>query len=234
MSYHDTFKRISETNLWVSSFVIQACYSNTCPIWIGTDANVESILESEDTTPEYVNMKNDEHYTGISLFPGDFNKYMSSDQKEVFNLRNFYIQGYEDHAKANIIYWIWDGKIYPALQRSDATPYDQVSNTWTVTNGIPQAYSIVTQPTLTIDLMPPPSENGSMQCIYTDIGSELSNTGLSPVLPDDLHLYLKWGTMARMLNADGPAKDLERAEYCKARFEEGIEIARMMTGDFYV
>lgn len=233
MSYHDTYKRISENDLWVSAFVIQAYSSNTCPIWIATDANFESMVESEDIPPTSMNMKNDEHYTGISLFPGDINKYMSSDQKQVFNLKNFYIQGYEDHAKANIIYWIWDGKIYPALQRSDATPYDQVSNTWTVTNGIPQAYSIVTQPTLTIDLMPPPSVNGSMQCIYTDIGESLSNAGLSPVLPADLHLYLKWGTMARMLNADGPAKDLERAEYCKARFEEGIEIARMMTGDFY-
>jgi hypothetical protein len=192
------------------------------PIWIGPDQNLDITLM---TSPIF---------TGIMIAPGDIFQFVSSNQDEIFNLKDFYIQYYEDEAKANILYWIWDGKIYPALQRSDAFVYDQTTNSWTVTNGVPSGYSLITQPTLAIDIMPPPSENGCLECIYTQIGSDLSNTGVElDCVPEDFGVYVKWGTIARMLSEDGPARDMQRSEYCKMRFDEGVEIARLLSGDLY-
>jgi len=221
MSYHDTIQRVSTTDLYACALVIQAHPDNTSPIWVGSDQNMDA------TTPT------DPTFTGISLSKGDMFKLISADQSRLFNLKYFYIQ-YSVAAKVNILYWSWDGQTYPALQRSDAFAYDQAVNNWVTTNGIPTGYSMITQPTLAIDIMPPPSDTGALQCIYTQIGSDLSNTGVElSSIPEDFCLYVKWGTLYRMLSEDGPARDLQRAAYCKQRFDEGVELARLLSGDYY-
>jgi hypothetical protein len=40
---------------------------------------------------------------------------------------------------------------------------------------------------------------------------------------------VKWGAMADLLQKDGPAQDLARAEYCEKRYQHGVQLARATT-----
>jgi hypothetical protein len=56
-------------------------------------------------------------------------------------------------------------------------------------------------------------------------GGIISPPAASPLLiPDDWSWVLKFGMMADLLRAEGEAQDLQRAEYCEKRFEEGLKL----------
>ena len=50
-----------------------------------------------------------------------------------------------------------------------------------------------------------------------------------PVLPVSFKGYLKWGVLKRIFAADGETKDVLRARYCDARYQEGIQLARVVS-----
>lgn len=51
-----------------------------------------------------------------------------------------------------------------------------------------------------------------------------------PILsvPDDWSPYILWGTLAELLSSDGPSFDPVRAQYCKQRYNEGVELANLV------
>jgi len=51
-----------------------------------------------------------------------------------------------------------------------------------------------------------------------------------PVIPDSFCVYLAYGILAKIFSMDGEAKDSQRANYCLARFNEGINIAAAVAG----
>jgi hypothetical protein len=48
-------------------------------------------------------------------------------------------------------------------------------------------------------------------------------------IPDDFTPYIVWGVLGEMFSKEGEASDPERAQYCRERYEEGVELARFMT-----
>src|SRR6266850_1029962 len=56
---------------------------------------------------------------------------------------------------------------------------------------------------------------------------ELDN-GQSDWPSDDSTPYVLWGALADLLNHDGPAYDPVRGNYCEQRYQEGIELARLV------
>ena len=42
--------------------------------------------------------------------------------------------------------------------------------------------------------------------------------------------YIKYGVMADMLSKEGEAQDVNRAKYCQGRYEEGVELAKILLG----
>lgn len=49
-------------------------------------------------------------------------------------------------------------------------------------------------------------------------------------IPNIFYPYVKYGVMADMLSKEGEGQDMVRAKYCEDRFQEGIELAKMMLG----
>lgn len=95
----------------------------------------------------------------------------------------------------------------------------------------PQVFSLAVTPALTLQLAPPPTDPGFLDLIVVQSGTALNPvdpiTGVLMGIPDDFTWVVKFGALAELLNADGPAKDPRRAAYCQARWQEGIAMARV-------
>lgn len=101
-----------------------------------------------------------------------------------------------------------------------------VSNSSIPLNG-PGMYSVSTTPPLTIQLAPPPQDDGQLQMWSVNSGTpvDLNNSLLG--IPDDFAWVITLGAMADVLSADGQGRDDVRVKYCDQRWKEGIELARM-------
>ncbi len=102
--------------------------------------------------------------------------------------------------------------------------------TWPQNPGDPQAYSIAAPPPLTLQLQPPPSISGTLDLVTVDSGADLNPAiGVLLGIPDDFAWVVKFGVLADLLGADGLARDEDRSKYCIARWQEGIQLARIYT-----
>lgn len=50
-------------------------------------------------------------------------------------------------------------------------------------------------------------------------------------VPDSFRQYLKYGILQRIFDQDGETRDVLRARYCGARFEEGINLAKVIADE---
>jgi hypothetical protein len=108
-----------------------------------------------------------------------------------------------------------DGNITQLLRQDDFASF-AFSPSWPQSTGTPQSYSIYPDPLLTLQLVPPPVDNGTLTLQTISSGS----------LPDDFMPYILWGILADMLGSPGPLQDSFRAEYCESRFKEGIIVGK--------
>jgi len=97
---------------------------------------------------------------------------------------------------------------------------------------IGKGYSIVTEPQMTIQIVPAAADAGTLDFLYTAVTTLASNTGVTIPLPADFCPYIKWGVLADMLKKDGPAHDMPRSAYCEMRFGEGVELAKILLRGF--
>lgn len=95
----------------------------------------------------------------------------------------------------------------------------------------PRAYSVFNSPPIGMQLAPPPLNSGSLDLLTINSGVTVALNPQNPVIlqvPDDLCWAIKWGAMADLLNSDGPCRDYERAKYCEQRYQEGVQVARLL------
>lgn len=111
---------------------------------------------------------------------------------------------------------------------------------WQVFTGTPTGYLVNPLNQLTIQLDPIPSANGTINYHYIRSTPFEEPDGYNegdPIydlvlrLPTNFAWAIKYGVMADMLNKEGEANDPQRAEYCEQRFQEGIELARLLIGE---
>ena len=124
--------------------------------------------------------------------------------------------------------------IYTHLWRDDefaANAYDQP---WMNTASLPSpiAWSAaVTQP-YTIQLLPPPGDQGELDLLVIAQGPPLNPLALpngTPLgIPDNYFWAIKYGALADLLSQEGPGKDLQRAAYCEKRYQEAVQLCRAM------
>jgi hypothetical protein len=92
----------------------------------------------------------------------------------------------------------------------------------------PQSYSVFGVGPLQLRLVPPPLNNGQIDCLLVMSGPTVNLNPLAPVvlqIPDDLSPALKWGVLADLLGSDGPSRDYARAQYCEQRYNEFVQLA---------
>lgn len=89
--------------------------------------------------------------------------------------------------------------------------------------------------TLTAELFPVPTENGTLRLLYASVLEVLNFAPATPDLfdiPDDFVPYVTYGVLADLLGKEGRGRDLARAGYCQMRYEEGVALAAVLLGGF--
>lgn len=120
--------------------------------------------------------------------------------------------------------WTTPEGVTTNLWRTSEYVADSQFNDWNVTPGTPEAYSVAVRPIRTLQLIPPPIDNGTLDILTVDTSIVTS----VPIF-NDFGWVIKWGAMADLLGQEGEANDPERSKYCEQRWGEGIQLAKIMS-----
>lgn len=115
-------------------------------------------------------------------------------------------------------HWISQTGVVRTLFREDGHSAQSFSPTWPQSPGTPRRFSILPEPLLTLQLLPPPVDNGTL------VLQTISSNGVL----DDFTPFILWGVLSDLLSNTGPQNDPNRAAYCLQRYNEGVIIARMV------
>ncbi len=116
------------------------------------------------------------------------------------------------------------------LTQSDTWELDTGAGTWPSDRDIPIAWWETTLPQQVVGLARTPTNAGTIGLLYVALATTLTGAGVALTVPDDFTPYILWGTLGELLSSDGPSFDPVRAQYCSQRFQEGIELARLILG----
>jgi len=109
------------------------------------------------------------------------------------------------------------------LLRTDEWAANNFRPAWVSQTTPPRWFSVSVTPPLFLQLMPPPATNGSLSTVTINAGAALDPAVSSLIrIPDDWAWVIKWGALADLLHSDGLALDAARAQYCEARWRQGI------------
>jgi hypothetical protein len=122
------------------------------------------------------------------------------------------------------------GTGYVELYATDTFEEDQSDETWSAdSQQVPTAYLLNLLASLTVRVTPIPNDIGEAEITTTPLGATADGSGVALSIPDDFTPYIVWGVLGEMFSKEGEASDPERAQYCRERYEEGVELARFMT-----
>lgn len=118
-----------------------------------------------------------------------------------------------------------DGVTHSPLTRIDKGELEGTVD-WETSTGTPYAY--IGEP-FTITLYPIPNAAGTLEIVIVAAPAALS--GCDPIpLPACFVPFVKWGAIADLLRKEGEGNDPERAKYAEGRFQEGVELGRLLLG----
>lgn len=104
-----------------------------------------------------------------------------------------------------------------------------------VTEGTPEVYFDNDQPLLQLQIAPAPNTGGTLIVWYVPEGPALGGVLAEPLaVPDEWASTVKYGALADLFGKDGRGRSPERAQYCRGRFDLGIEITRMILRSTWV
>jgi hypothetical protein len=120
------------------------------------------------------------------------------------------------------------------LPREDSWSLDLGASNWEIDPGHPPGeYNESISPVPNIYLAYPPDDIGKLDVIYAAVTTTLSNTGVHLDVPDEAAPYIAWRALQYILEKEGEGKDVVRAAYCKARFEEGVVLLKSLLATPY-
>jgi hypothetical protein len=127
------------------------------------------------------------------------------------------------------VVWLNPDGVFSPLERADSFDVDGGNPTWPYnTEPHPWVYMETETPTLQLQTAPGGSDGGVLQLLYAAISAQLSNTGVAFSVPDDFTPYVKYRMLEILLRKLGRGQDTARADYCRGRYEEGVEIAKLI------
>ena len=130
-------------------------------------------------------------------------------------------------ATRRLVYENIDGDIY-ALFRSDTYMLDNGMSDWMYDFAAPTVFSESALPTQEIEILKAANDVGTVTLTYTALAATLTGLGIKLSVPDDFTPYILYGALADLLNSDGAGKDLRRSIYCEQRFQQGVELAKLL------
>src|SRR6266404_414139 len=127
--------------------------------------------------------------------------------------------------------WIDPNGKFTVLWRSNEWAASAFRLAWETSPDVtPSAYSSAAEPPVTLQVIPPPVNNGQVELLAILTGATLNpSAGVLLGIPDDFTWAIKWGALADLLSKAGQAHDTLRANYCEQRYKEGILLAALHT-----
>lgn len=126
-----------------------------------------------------------------------------------------------------------DSMAYVELPRSDGWEQDHGRKNWPTASAVsPEVYLEDHYPSLTIELIPAPTDLGEAELTFSADGATADGSGVLLSIPDDWTPYLAWGVRADMLASEYEGNDPVRAAHCEQRFAEGIELLRILVDGY--
>ena len=123
----------------------------------------------------------------------------------------------------------FDGDI-KVLSRSDGFALDRGASNWTVDSSEPYAFISSHHGTLKFEIAPVPNDVGTLGPLTVQLPTDLDGSGVPLEVPDDFAPYILYGALSSLLGDEGEANDPQRAAYCDQRYQEGVELVRLMLG----
>jgi hypothetical protein len=119
--------------------------------------------------------------------------------------------------------WITPENAHTVLWRVSEYILDSQFNDWNISpSNVPSAYSVAVAPILWLQVAPPPSDIGTLELLIVDSSNSIN-------IFNDFGWVIKFGAMADLLGQEGESRDAERSAYCQQRWDEGIQLAKIMT-----
>lgn len=127
--------------------------------------------------------------------------------------------------------WIDPGGVFTTLWRSSEWSASAYNRGWENAPGVaPSEYSTAAEPSVTLQVIPPPQNSGQVELLSILAGATLNpSVGVLLGIPDDFSWVVKWGALADMLRKTGQSHDELRASYCEQRYNEGVALALVHT-----
>ncbi len=117
-----------------------------------------------------------------------------------------------------------------ALTPTDTWELDTAINLWPSGADTPITWWQTTLAQQRLGIAPIPNNVGELNLLYVALAATLTGAGVNLTVPDDWAPYVLWGTLQELLSSDGPPFDPLRAQYCGRRYQEGVELARVVLG----
>jgi hypothetical protein len=115
------------------------------------------------------------------------------------------------------------------LYRGDSRTFQYFTPAYQQTEANPLRWDVIGQPPQTVAVDALVNIPSTLQVLEMQGGADFVPATPSPLLmPDDWMWVLKFGAMADILSKEQEGKDLERAAYCRKRYEEGLKLMQHM------
>lgn len=121
--------------------------------------------------------------------------------------------------------WTTPEDAHSVLWRTSEYVLDSQFDDWETSPQAPQSYSVAVAPLIWLQLGPPPSDIGTLDLLTVDA---VTDTAVVNVF-NDFGWAIKYGAMADLLGQQGEAYDPERSAYGEQRYNEGIQLSKIMT-----
>ena len=124
--------------------------------------------------------------------------------------------------------WIATDGTETPLMRDDEWALQAFGPGWNLSPiVVPTVFSVGTVPPLTLQVAPAPQVSGQLRLLAIETGAILDPTvGVLLGVPDDWTWAIRFGALADLLGASGPAQDAPRAAYCQARWQQAVQMAK--------
>lgn len=111
------------------------------------------------------------------------------------------------------------------LSREDTLAFNAFESQHLQQNKLPEAWSMVSEPPLAMDVDTAPPVAGTYDVIGLQSGLVFAPPAATLLgVPNDWSWVCKWGALADLLGKDSEASDPLRAEYCLKRYTEGLQL----------
>jgi hypothetical protein len=126
--------------------------------------------------------------------------------------------------------WRTAGGVRTPLGPVDRFEGDLALPSWETTPGPPIGYDEFEADTLTLQLIPRPVVDGTLELTYVARPVAVNGAGIALPLPEEFLDALKYGCLGMLLRKVGRLVDPARAAYCEQRYALTVTLTKILLG----